>query len=277
MNMKHVLLAVTAALACAGGAQAAGIEINHAAVRVTIVPEARTDVAVSLYKSDPRLRVRISKLGDTVIVDGGLGLRGADCKTEGGRKGVSVFGVGFTPVDDLPQILVRTPMEVKVKAHGAVFGAVGRSARLELDNAGCGDWTVGDVTGPAVVRLAGSGDVRAGSVGSAEVRISGSGDATLGQIRNGLTSAIAGSGDLTAASVSGPVDVRVAGAGDVIAKGGQATVMKAAIAGSGDVRFGGSAQSLDARIAGSGDISVGKVSGAVSKRVAGSGEVRVGT
>jgi Putative auto-transporter adhesin, head GIN domain len=267
---------VTAVAVC-GAAAAADVDIRHAAARVTVTPEARSDIAVSVYKSNSRLPIRVYRQGDTVVVDGGLGLRGPNCASFFGRKGVHIWGVGFTPYDALPQVMIRTPMAVKVKASGAVFGAVGRSDSLQLANAGCGDWTVANVTGPADVRVAGSGDVHAGAAGSAEVRISGSSDISFNAIRNGLVSSTSGSGDLRAGAVNGPMHVRIAGSGDVVAHGGQVTDMSVELAGSGDVRFAGVAQSLQAAIAGSGDVTVGRVTGPVTKHVAGSGSVTVGS
>jgi len=276
MKLWLGLAASATAVAVCGAAAAADVDIRHAAARVTITPEARSDIAVSVYKSNPRLHFRVYRQGDSVIVDGGLGLRGPNCTSFFGRKGVHVFGVGFTPYDALPQIMIRTPMNVKVKASGAVFGAVGRSDSLELANAGCGDWTVANVTGPADVRVAGSGDIHAGSAGSADVKISGSSDITFNDIKNGLVSSTSGSGDLHAGVVNGPMHVRIAGSGDVVARGGQVTDMSVELAGSGDVHFAGVAQSLQAAIAGSGDVSVGRVTGTVAKHVAGSGSVTVG-
>jgi hypothetical protein len=271
------LAAGAAALTAWGAASAADLDVRHAAVRVTVVPEARSDVVVSILKSSPRLHLRIYREGETVVVDGGLGLRGPNCTSSFGRKGVYAWGVGFTPYDALPQIVVRTPMNVKVRAGGAVFGSVGRSDSTELDNAGCGDWTLANTAGPATVRIAGSGDVHAGSAGSADVRISGSSDINFGEIRNGLVSSTSGSGDLRAGVVNGPMHVRIAGSGDVIARAGQVTDMTVSVAGSGDVRFAGVAGTLQASVAGSGDVTVGHVTGNVSKHVAGSGSVTVGS
>jgi hypothetical protein len=270
-------LATSAAtLAAFGAATAADLDIRHAAVRVTVTPEARGDVMVSVFKPSPRLHVRVYRAGDTLVVDGGLGIRGPNCTNRSGRKGVYVWGSGFTPYEELPQIMIRAPMNVKIRASGAVFGTVGRSDSTVLESAGCGDWTLANTAGPATVRLAGSGDVHAGSAGSADVRISGSSDISFADIHNGLSSATSGSGDLRAGAVNGPLHVRISGSGNVVANGGQVTDMTVSVAGSGDVRFSGVARSLDASVAGSGDVVVGRVTGNVTKHVAGSGTVSVG-
>ena len=271
------LAASAAVLGVGGGASAAEVVIHDAAMRVTVIPEARSDVTVEVVRNNPHFRIGVTRLGNDVWINGGKGFRGLNCRSLFGRRGVWVWGAGFIPYEALPQLVVRTPMNVKVRAGSAVFGVIGRADSAELDNAGCGDWVMANVAGPAIVRASGSGDVRAASAGSAEVHISGSADVNLGAVRNGLTSSVAGSGDLRAASVNGPMHVRVAGSGDVIAHGGQVTDMDVQVAGSGDVRFGGVAQNLQASVAGSGDVSVGHVTGTVSRHIAGSGSVTVGS
>ena len=266
-----------AAAVTAGAADAApGVEIANAVARVTVIPEARADVAVSVVKANPHLPLKISRQGDKVIVDGGLGWRSPNCHTLGGRPGAFVWGVGAVGFNDMPQVVVRVPRQATVAAGGAVFGTIGGADGVDLANSGCGDWTVADQAGPLRVRVSGSGDVYAGSAGSADVEVSGSGDVRVKVLRNGLTAGVVGSGNVEAASVNGPLRVRVAGSGDVEVHGGAVSDMDVSVSGSGDVRFGGVAGALEARVAGSGDISVARVTGPVSKHVAGSGDVSIG-
>jgi hypothetical protein len=168
------------------------------------------------------------------------------------------------------------PFNASVSTSGAVFGSVGRSQRLKLGTAGCGDWTVANVAGPLQVSLAGSGDVMAGSAGSAEVSVAGSGDVRLASISNGLEASVAGSGDIRAASVGGRVKASIAGSGDIVVDTGRMDDVDASIAGSGDVRIEGVARSVDASIIGSGDVRVAQVTGAVNHSVMGSGTVMAG-
>ena len=277
MKLWRLAAASAAIMAIAGAANAAHVEVRYAAARVTVIPEARGDIVVTVAKANPRMKITVSRIGDDVIVNGGLGIRGANCTSFFGRRGVHVWGMGFVPYDQLPEIVIRTPLDAKVSAGGAVFGIVDRTNSLDLSNAGCGDWSVANVAGPLNLRVAGSGDIRAGSAGSADVRISGSSDVFMKDVRSGLESAISGSGDLRAASINGPLHVRVSGSGDVNASAGQVTDMVVGVAGSGDVHFGGVAQSLEASVAGSGDVSVGRVTGTVTKHVAGSGSVTIGS
>lgn len=302
MRAVLILGVASAALLAAGAAQAAtpSVEIKDAVVRVTVVPEARGDVKVVVVRGNPELPLTVRVEGDKTIVDGDLdrpfgGGRIHSCKSINGRVSVGVGGIGNVAWDQIPEIVVKVPLAARVGAGGAVFGSVGRSDSLLLSNAGCGDWTVANVTGELVANLAGSGDLKAGTAGSARIKIAGSGDATTTAVRGPLSVNIAGSGDVEAgpvsgslsvstagsgdtnvASVSGEITVNTAGSGDVQVRSGQASVVSVKIVGSGDVLFGGTAGSLTAKVAGSGDVRVLKVSGPVSKSVAGSGDVVVG-
>jgi len=257
MRLQMVLLAAGAAMA-AGSAQAASVEIRDAVARVTVVPEDRSDVKVEVLKPNSRVPLTVRTVpGGRTIVDGDLDRRIRSCRGVFGKAVVTVRDVGDISWDEMPQVVIHTPRQVDVEAGGAVFGSVGRSASLKIENAGCGDWTVANVAGEAKVSQAGSGDTRMGSSGALKIRVAGSGDVAAGDVKGGL-------------------DVSIAGSGDTEIAGGQATTMKVSIAGSGDVDFDGSADSLQARIAGSGDVSVRQVKGEVSKSIMGSGSVRVG-
>jgi hypothetical protein len=278
--MRILLLTVSLTL-MVGGADAAAsapsAEVREAAARVTVIPEARGDVAVFLIKANPRLPIWISKVGDKVVIRGDVGHMITNCSSGwGGKPSVGVWMRGRFAYADLPQVVIRTPVDVHVTAGDAVFGTIGHARSVDFGNHGCGDWTVADVDGLMHLGLAGSGDVHAGSAGSATIAIVGSGDVSAQAVRGGLGANIAGSGDVTAAAVSGPMNVHVSGSGDVKVHSGQVTRMSVSVAGSGDVRFGGVAGSLEANVAGSGDVSVAHVTGPVVKHVAGSGDVDVG-
>jgi hypothetical protein len=277
--MRNLIGAGLAAATLVGGGAAMaapGLEIHHAVARVTVIPEARSDVAVTVVRANPRAPLRITRMGDTVVIDGGLGWRSPNCHSFFGRPGASVWGIGDIHYEDMPQIVVRTPRNVRVAVDGAVFGSIGGGDSVDLANGGCGDWSVADQAGPLTARLAGSGDLRAGSAGSADFKIAGSADVIMRAVRNGLTTAISGSGDVTADAVNGPLHARIAGSGDVRIRGGAVTDMDVAVSGSGDVRFGGVAQSLTAQVSGSGDVSAAHVTGPVTKHVSGSGDVTAG-
>ena len=281
MDLRAKLLAVGLSAIGAGcvasGAQAASVEIKDAVARVTIIPEARSDIKVEITRPNARLPLEVRTLGDQVTIDGDLDRKIRNCRGSGERYSVTVRGVGDVDWADMPQVVIRTPRDVRIEAGGAITGTVGRSEQLSLENSGCGDWTIANVAGAAKVSQAGSGDTRMGSAGALKVRIAGSGDISVADVRNGLDVSIAGSGSSTVRSVNGPLEVSIAGSGDVIVSGGRVSEMKVSVAGSGNVDFRGSADTLRARIAGSGDVHATAVKGEVSKSVMGSGAVRIGS
>lgn len=275
MRLSTILLAAAAALT-ASAAQAASVEVQDAVARVTVVPEDRTDIRVEVVTPNGRLPLSIRTLGDRTIIDGDLERKIHSCSGSGDRSSVEVRGVGRFSYAEMPQVVIHAPRDVRIEAGGAVFGAVGRSASLDLGNAGCGDWTIANVEGEAKVSQAGSGDTRMGSSGGLKVRVAGSGDVATGDVKGALDVNIAGSGSAHVRSVSGPLEVSVAGSGDVEIAGGRATTMKVSVAGSGDVDFRGTADSLKVRIAGSGDVRAAAVKGEISRTIVGSGSVRIG-
>lgn len=271
----HSIAAAAAALA-AGSAQAASVEIRDAVVRVTVIPEARSDIKIEITRPNAKLPLSVRTLGDRTILDGDLDRRIHNCRSFGARPSVSVRGQGDIGWDEMPKVVIRTPRDVSVEAGGAVFGAVGRSASLTLANSGCGDWTIANVAGQARLSQAGSGDARLGSSGGLRIRVAGSGDIAAGDVKGPLDINIAGSGGASVRSISGPLEVSIAGSGDVTVGAGRASDMKVSVAGSGDIEFLGVAERLNARIAGSGDVHVSEVKGEVSKSIVGSGRVNVG-
>lgn len=275
-NILPGLAAAGAVLALCGAAQAASLEIRRAVVRVTVIPEARADVAASVTHANARFPLKVSRSGDGVVIEGDIAWTSANCHSFFGHPSVNIWGRGDVHWEDMPQVVVRVPRDAKISAGGAVYGSVAPGASLDLGYAGCGDWTVADQAGPVRIAASGSGDVHAGSAGSADLRVAGSSDITLRAVRAGLTAAVTGSGDVTAERVDGPLRTRVAGSGDVRIKEGQVSDMTVQVSGSGDVRFGGVAQTLVAEVSGSGDVSAGRVTGAVVKHVSGSGDVTIG-
>jgi hypothetical protein len=312
--MKVIVLALMATALVAGGAKAApSVQIRNAAVRVVVVPEARSDVQVTVLKTTDGLPLYISRRGETVFVEGRLPHLFRHCGGQGEKLRISFLTRRYV-AKDFPSIVVKTPMDAKVYAGGAALGSVGRARTVELSNSGCGDWTVANTQDVLVVRTSGAGRVQAGSAGSAELTISGSGSmrvgpvtglvtsrisgsgslqaASMGEadfnisgsgsqrtgvIARGLRSVISGTGDVDAVSISGPMDVRVSGVGHIRAPRGEVTTLTARISGSGDVNFGGTAQDLEANVSGAGDVYVANVTGDVVKHVSGAGQVRVGS
>ena len=272
-------------LALAGAAQAQDVQIENAVARVIVLVEDRTDVAVEIERGRADLPVpTVRQRGDRIEVDGNLPRRAirncrsgpASARQPGEGASVDLREFGRVRLDEAPLIVVRTPRKVEVSASGAVFGTIGRGASdVEFGNAGCGDWTIANITGTLDLSLAGSGDAVVGTSDRLKIAIGGSGDVRAGATRD-LDVAIGGSGDVEVAGVNGPVELSVAGSGDLLVRGGTAPRMDISIAGSGDVEFRGAVGDLSVSIVGSGDVRVHEVTGRVNRSVLGSGDIRIG-
>ncbi|MBV8594242.1 MAG: hypothetical protein JOZ27_08085, partial [Caulobacteraceae bacterium] len=257
-------------------AAAPTLEIRDAAARVVILPESRRDIEVMVLKTAPRLPLKIRRLGERTFILGGLTHRFRGCAVAGGRARVRLWGREDVAVDDLPAMLVRVPLSVRVVAGEAVFGDVGRAHALDLTHKGCGVWRVANVSGHLHLTQTGAGTIVAGSAAGAEANVEGPGRVTVLQATGRVSAVSSGSGVVRFGAVRGPAEFRVAGAGQVIADGGSAPLLRADIAGSGTIRFAGVAGALAATVAGPGEVRVARVTGPVSRRVFGAGEVRVG-
>jgi hypothetical protein len=280
VTMRRLSGALAAAVGlCAAGAAVAApsVEIDNAALHVVVAPEPRSDVKVEIVRGNSRLPLRVWSFFGRTYIDGGLGHRILNCGGPMGQPGAYVLGVGQVPLAALPQVVIHTPLDARVTAGGAVWGEVGRSLSLELTNAGCGSWSVGDVRGNLKISDAGSGATRAGAAASAEISVAGSGTVAVGQVAGPVNAMDVGAGDIDLASVNGPFNVRIAGSGHVRAASGRVSLMQASIAGSGGVALNGVAGALHASIMGSGDVHVARVTGQVTKAIMGSGAVRIGS
>lgn len=289
IKLLHVAAAVgalTASGALASAVQAQEVEIEDAVARVVVIPEDRTDVAVTVDQGASGLpAIEVHRRGDNVHIDGGLRRSIQNCQSAAFVSDptqmpdgvlVSVRGHGTVEMAQAPLIVIRTPRAVHVSADGAVWGTVGRSQTVELAAGGCGDWVVGNTTGELSVALGGSGEMRTGTAQSADVAIGGSGSVSTAAIGGSVDIAIGGSGDVSVASVAGPTDVAIAGSGSVRIGGGRAPRLDVTIAGSGDVAMDGVVGDLSASVIGSGDIRVAAVTGRVDRSILGSGELHVG-
>lgn len=278
MQLRLALLAAVASLAAAQAhAATPSVEIKDAVAQVTVIPEDRRDVRVEVFQPNSRLPLRIRTAGSRTIVDGGLSInRIRACRGAGDQAAVRVLGVGEVSAREMPKVVIHAPRDVDVAAGGAVYGSIGRAANVSLGNAGCGDWTVGNVERQLKINVAGSGDIRTGTSGQARLRVAGAGDVSTADVRGPLDVEVAGAGDVAVRSVAGPLTVHVAGSGDVSVAGGRAGAVNVSVMGSGNVEFRGVADSLTARIAGSGDVRAREVRGRVVKQVIGSGRVTIG-
>lgn len=278
--MRRLLgtLMTVAGLAVAGAAAAEpSVQIDNAALEVVVAPEARSDIAIEVVRGNPAIPLHSWTFMGRTYIDGGLDHRIRGCGVVGGQPVADIWGVGQVPLSALPKIIVHTPLDARISAGGAVWGEVGRSGSLDLGNAGCGAWAIGQVQGLLKISEAGAGAARAGAAGQAVISVAGSGDVSVGQVTGPVTAMDVGSGNIDVAAVNGPFTVRIAGSGHVNAASGHATLMAASIAGSGGVALNGVAGELHASVMGSGDIHVTRVTGQITKSIMGSGVVRVGS
>lgn len=278
MRAMTTLAVLAAAVSAAGVAQAEpSVKIKDAVARVVIIPENRPDIKVEFLTTNASLPLTVRNEGDKVVIDGDLRMsRINGCNSRNGKTWVKVRGVGEVAYENIPQVAIRTPMDVRVGAGGAVFGDIGRSDSVELGNAGCGNWTVANTKGKLEVSQAGSGDTRTGSASSAEISIAGSGDVSTQAIAGDLEANIAGSGDVSVASIGGKLEGNIAGSGDIAVAGGRSRAVEVSVMGSGDVTFKGEADQVEVSVMGSGDVRIAKVNGPIKKHVAGSGDVIIG-
>ena len=295
--MKAILLSAVAAAATIAAvspalAQSPEVEIEHAVARVVVIVEDRADIGVEIERGSSQLpQLRVTRRGDDVRIDGGLGRRfaglrvgdsirncrsGPDRTRPGEGASVEVRNIGRVNLDDAPLIVIRSPRHVNIDTGGAVFGSVGRGATsVDMGNGGCGDWVIANTDGPVDASLGGSGDVMVGSTRSLEVSLAGSGDLTAGATGS-LDLSLAGSGGAAIAEVNGDTDISIAGSGEVAIRRGRSPNLDISIAGSGDIDFGGTAGDVSVSIAGSGDIRIAEATGSVSRSVVGSGDIHIG-
>jgi hypothetical protein len=277
MRLAIGLISAAAAL-CAAGAAAAGpsVEIRDAVARVTVVPEDRTDVKVEMLTTNASLPLEVRTSGSETVISGNLAHRIHECGHGGDHPSVWVRGVGEISYENMPQIVIHTPKAVAVETGGAVYGTVGRSASLDLDNSGCSAWTVADVAGDATLHESGAGSVHMGAAGRLTLQLSGAGSVHATRVGQGLDATLSGAGGIDIQELNGPVMAHVSGVGHIKAQQGHATTVRASVSGVGGVELGGDAQTLDASISGFGGVRVKSVSGSVTKSVSGGGHVSIG-
>jgi hypothetical protein len=276
MRTSIALAATLVTVATAGAANAASVEIRDAVARVTVIPEDRNDVKVEFLTTNSDLPLQVRTVGGETVIDGDLDRRITNCHRKQDSYAAYVRGVGRIAYDNVPQVVIRTPRAVQVSANGVVFGAVGRSASLELHNSGCSNWTIADVAGDATIQDSGAGSVKMGMAGRLDLRLSGAGEIHATRIRQGLEASLSGIGSVNIDDLAGPMEAKVSGVGKIRVADGHAGALRASVSGMGSVEFGGAAESLDASISGLGNIRVKHVDGSVSKSVTGGGHVTIG-
>jgi hypothetical protein len=263
----------------AAHAAEATLVLDHVAARVVVVPEARTNIAAEVRAGKGDLpRPSLQASGTEMRVSGGLPeavLKSCSRSGRGDSGTIRLHESRSVRVQDLPVVVVRTPMDLRIVADGAVIGEVGPARSMELVQKRCGDWRVGDVSDRFAATLEGRGDLDVGRTGRADLKLEGMGDVRI-KSAGAFTASVEGLSKVTLGQVSGPVDVSLEGLGGVRINGGHATTFRASLEGMGSIRFDGVADSADASADGLGGIHIAEVRGPVRKSGSGLARVRVG-
>jgi hypothetical protein len=146
---------------------------------------------------------------------------------------------------------IAAPLSVHAASVDLIAGNV---TTATIDRSGSGRIELGNVSGPVVARLGGSGDFVVGTAAEADIEKRGSGDIDVSHVEGAFKAQVRGSGNVTAANV------------------GVASIEKH---GSGNVRFGRVAGGLSYISYGIGDADVAAVDGPVVVETSSSGEVHI--
>jgi hypothetical protein len=274
MRAWRVVLALAAFPAAALAAPR--LEVRAAAAHVTIIPEARADIRVAVIRARRGLPIKVSQSGDTTVIDGRLGHRVRGCPRLADGLGVHIRGMADVPAAELPAVVVRMPIDAHVVVGDAVNGEIGRTARLDFENRGCGDWLIADVAGAMSLRQIGAGALRAARSGEATLHVADGGSIATGPVAGKVEAVSQEDGTINVLSADGAIVARVAGSGGVNVGSGRAPLVSASVAGSGDIRFGGAAGRVSAEVDGPGSITVTHAAGPVSRRLFGAGRIQIG-
>lgn len=234
-------------------AQAAEVQLKDLVAEVRVIPEARSDFAVSVANAHPQLpQIRVTRTASGVLVDGGLYRRLNSCGVMGGVK---VKNGPTVSKKNLPQITIRAPRSFALRASGYVRGDIGPAQAVKLHAEGCGNWNIGQTAQNLDVHVEGVSNIDAAPARAASLSVEGVGNVDL-------------------VSVNGPLDTSVEGVGHIRVKGGRATSMRARLEGMGGIRFDGVADTLDASAEGMGSISVPNTRTVLRKSVDGLARIR---
>ncbi len=280
------------------------LQLKNLRANVEIIPENRTDIRVDVDMSGSSDKApEITYSGNTVVVAGNL---------QTGRK---TFRVSFNldqrmdidkskhlsrvPRDHpagLPTLVIHTPMKVSLKSNAYVFGRIGPSQALRIEDSGDGEWRIDAVSQEAFVEGGGATDFYLTNTGSANIDLLGTGNVTMGDTQSIWSSQwgagdvtvnkvvrdadieLSGIGDFKARSVSGKMQVLIDDAGSVTVEDGDVAALRIrTIDGIGAVRFGGTVKDADINIGTSTRVSIHKLTGSLKKTTRQAASVEIET
>ena len=205
----------------------------------------------------------IHEIRDTgLIIDGNQTVDHSRCKSSGSTIRISIgkknlftqFG-GYKNLEDYPNLDITVPEGTHLEiTDSVIFGTGEDFGSIDVHIKSCGSLEIGDVNGPAELKISGSGDFAAGNMKSTNLRISGSGDAAIGDMTNAIIK-VSGSGDLEGGNIIGNAKIKTTGSGDI--ELGALT---------GDIVYEGR---------GSSDLFLDQVNGRASINLTGSGDVEI--
>ncbi|MES1158763.1 MAG: DUF2807 domain-containing protein [Terricaulis silvestris] len=248
------------------------LQVDHAAARIVITPEDRSDVSVEIDNPGGVPMPTASVRNNQVYIDGHLRGRIATCLADGAR----IRGYGDIASAQLPLITVHLPRAVKVDLGGATVTQIGASQSIDADLSGCGETTIADTQGDLKVDFSGSGQMTAGAARHLGADISGSGEIQVGAIADGADLDVSGSGSTRIASLTGPLKSDISGSGGVVIGAGQVSTAEIDISGSSETHIAAPVDSLNVDVSGSGAVSVdGGPMSEAKLSVGGSGQVHL--
>lgn len=177
------------------------VEITNARAIVRILPEARSDYALTIQGN---YTPQIDATRRTLKIEGPLPKNNWNCKRNS--------PAAIANDDDGMVITLRTPMDADVTAGGVIYGEVGQVKNGDLAFMGCGTATLAGATGALDLSLHGSVDADMGDVkGPLDLSLHGSTGLKMGAVGGPLDASLHGSTKLTAGDVAGGADVSVHG------------------------------------------------------------------
>lgn len=263
----------------------------------------------------------ISALQDSgLIINGNETIENSSCKKLNGNIDIS-FGKkrwfkrigGYKNLGEYPKLEITVPSHAHLEIRDSIiFGSGADFGSVDAKIKSCGQLTLGDIAGPLVLKVSGSGDFTAGDVGDSKIRISGSGDVRLNNMKSAAID-LSGSGDLIASDISGPAEITAKGSGDIhlgdiagplkyagqgssdfsaqsinesaeITLSGSSNIdikdgtlrdLRISSSGSSEIEFGGKTDTVYVRAKGSSEIDIKMAKNAADVKTSGSAEVEI--
>ena len=213
-----------------------------------------------------------------VTIDDGQTIKNTNCRSSNLSADISIGQWtwrkrkgGYKDLEQYPKIVITAPENTHLIIDEAIiFGDIDNIGSADIQVNSCGDLQFANIRDHIDLRIAGSGNVAMGDVGSGDIAIAGSGDFTALDM-NSVKISIAGSGDVLVADISQEARATVAGSGDTefASVGGDFNFRGV---GSGDLDVGNIGGNADISTAGSSDVELGRIEGDLSYSSSGSGD-----